>query len=193
MDEEVKKQAVADETKGVAEPTPAVDSAQGADLDALLSQYDEGTKPVSPPEPKVETPTNDIVATRLQKLEQRYLQEEVNKAGEEVFDGLEVSGRLREAWLDKMAREKPAIARAFINKDNDPASWKRLIPALRLEARKDFPSAMKVDPEATADRNAVAAAVRGASTKATAEPAPSLGKMSDAELRKYTMDNFGFA
>jgi hypothetical protein len=49
-----------------------------------------------------------------------------------------------------------------------------------------------IDETATADHDAVAAAVRGASGKAQPEPPPNFGNMSDAELRKYTKENFGF-
>jgi hypothetical protein len=38
----------------------------------------------------------------------------------------------------------------------------------------------------------VAAAVRGASAPIMPEKAPDLSKMSDAELRRYTLENFGF-
>jgi hypothetical protein len=50
----------------------------------------------------------------------------------------------------------------------------------------------QIDEQATADHDAVAASVRGASGKAQPEPPPNFGAMSDAELRKYTKQNFGF-
>jgi hypothetical protein len=49
-----------------------------------------------------------------------------------------------------------------------------------------------LDETATADHDAVAASVRGASGKASPEPPPNFGNMSDAELRRYTKTNFGF-
>jgi hypothetical protein len=50
-----------------------------------------------------------------------------------------------------------------------------------------------IDPDLTADRAMVAAAVRGAGAKIdVAEPAPAFGYMSDAELKDYTRRNFGF-
>jgi hypothetical protein len=49
-----------------------------------------------------------------------------------------------------------------------------------------------IDEIATADHDAVAASVRGASGKAQPEPPPNLGQMSDKQLREYTRTNFGF-
>jgi hypothetical protein len=49
-----------------------------------------------------------------------------------------------------------------------------------------------IDAQATADHDAVAAAVRGSSAKASPEPPPNFGNMSDRQLREYTKTNFGF-
>jgi hypothetical protein len=61
-----------------------------------------------------------------------------------------------------------------------------------FEVEKRGRSHKPVDPDATADHDAVAAAVRGASGKASPEPPPNFGNMTDAELRRYTKTNFGF-
>jgi hypothetical protein len=50
----------------------------------------------------------------------------------------------------------------------------------------------KIDEQVSADRMAVANAVRGASGKVGEEPAPNFGQLSDAELKDYTRKNFGF-
>ena len=49
-----------------------------------------------------------------------------------------------------------------------------------------------IDEDATQVHMDVAAAVRGASAPIMPEKAPDLSKMSDAELRRYTLENFGF-
>jgi len=48
------------------------------------------------------------------------------------------------------------------------------------------------DPGATADREAVTAAVMGASNQAPESPAPDLSHVSDKALREYTRKNFKF-
>jgi hypothetical protein len=45
---------------------------------------------------------------------------------------------------------------------------------------------------ATADREAVTAAVRGTSGEPAPEPPPNFNTMSDAELQSYTREEFGF-
>jgi hypothetical protein len=49
-----------------------------------------------------------------------------------------------------------------------------------------------IDETATAEHDAVCSAVRGASGKASPEPPPNFGNMSDKELSKYTKEHFGF-
>ncbi len=184
-------QAVVDEAKGAAQPAPEADSArEGSDIDALLAQFDQETqKPeISPPEPK--PAKQDAEPDWAQALKQRLLQEDILKVTAEVFADLDVPDWIQASWLDKVAREKPALQRAFLNRYNEPSAWNKIVKSLKPEAQKEFAKARKVDQEATADKEAVAAAVRGASTKVAAEPAPDFSKMSDAELQKWKMENF---
>ena len=164
-----------------------------ADLDSLIAQFEEGTtkEAVSPPEPK-QPAIDPATIDRIKRVESRLLEEDINGAVKQVFGDMKVASRVAKGWLDQVARENPAIAKAFLNKANDPKSWDKFAKALSKEAEKDFPVS-KVDENATADHEAVAQAVRGNSTKVTAEPPPDLSKMSNAELRKYTQDNWGFS
>jgi len=164
-----------------------------ADLDTLLAEFDQGTqKPaVSQPEPK-QPAIDPATIERIKRVESRLLEEDINGAVKQVFGDMKVSPRVAKGWLDQVARENPAVAKAFLNKANDPATWNKFAKSLSKEAEKDFPVS-KVDEEATADHAAVAQAVRGASTKVAAEPPPDLSKMSDAELRKFTQENWGFS
>ncbi len=164
-----------------------------ADLDTLLAEFDQGTKPVVSQPETVKQPTIDpATIERIKRVESRLLEEDINGAVKQVFGDRNVSPRVAKGWLDQVARENPAIAKAFLNKAHDPATWNKFAKSLSKEVDKDFPES-KVDEDATADHAAVAAAVRGASTKVAAEPPPDLSKMSDAELRKYTQDHFGYS
>jgi len=109
--------------------------------------------------------------------------------------------------------ELSKVERALAQLQNNPAADRKKVAALmqygyRLglaynsreilkRARADIVNRGReirpIDPEATADYEMVAQAVRGAGGKVAAEPAPDLSKMSDAELRKYTQDNYGFS
>ncbi len=185
------EQAVVEDANAPAEPGVAVETRteQDADLDALLAEFDQKTQPAAPPpEPKVEKP-NDFVSQRVQRIEQRLLQEDIDEAVKEVFGDLKVPKRAAIGWLDQAARENEAIQKAFLNKANDPRTWNRFAKALSKEAQKDF---APIDVGATVDREAVTAAVKGASKPIAAEPAPNLGAMNDAEFAAYTRKNFGF-
>jgi hypothetical protein len=65
---------------------------------------------------------------------------------------------------------------------------RRAIFAVEKRGRAHRP----VDPDATADHDAVAAAVRGSSGKASPEPPPNFGNMTDKELARFTKQNYGF-
>jgi hypothetical protein len=49
-----------------------------------------------------------------------------------------------------------------------------------------------IDETATAEHDAVVAAVKGASGKAQPEPPPNFGQMSDKEFNRWTRTNLGF-
>jgi hypothetical protein len=69
---------------------------------------------------------------------------------------------------------------------------KAILRRAMIEIRDRAESHRPLDPIATAEHDAVAAAVRGASGKASPEPPPNFGAMSDAELRRFTKQNYGF-
>jgi hypothetical protein len=61
-----------------------------------------------------------------------------------------------------------------------------------IEIGKRAAAHRPIDETATAEHDAVRAAVLGASGKAQPEPPPNFGQMSDRQLREYTKTNFGF-
>lgn len=192
------KQAVVDESKAAATPAVTDDSARvdGDPLDTLLSQWDEAQKakqaPVSPSVPHTQQQQEAPLSPRAARLEERLFQEDLNEAVSNIAGDMKIPRRAAIGWLDQIAREKPAVGQAFLNKANDPQTWERFERALRKEMKDEFKSFM-VDETATADREAVAQAVRGASTtKVAAEPAPKFGGMSNAAYRKYVIENHGF-
>ena len=200
------KQAVVDDTKVVAKPTTEVDSARdGVDpLDQLLAEYDQGTRKtettITPPEKKVATPPTDEVTQKVRLLEMQateWANERHKKAISETIASIrgdvpveDFDDDFVEAWLDAQARKDPRLATAFTQKSQNPRQWQKVEAELRKSLAKKAGS--RIDRGVTEDRVAVAASLRGASTKVATEPAPKLGAMSDAELRKYTRENFGF-
>lgn len=198
------QQAVVDETRVAATPATGVDNArEDVDpLDQLLAEYDQGTKkpdPVTPPENKPTPLPDDVVQTV------RFLESEVRESRREkderaisetvasirgdvptdVYDDDMIRG-----WLEVQAVKDPRLAEAFKQKNQNPRGWERVKGELRKALAKKAGS--QIDRGATDDRAAMTAAIRGASTRASADPPPNLGRMTDAELRKHTQDNYGF-
>jgi hypothetical protein len=69
---------------------------------------------------------------------------------------------------------------------------KEILRRLERDIQHRAASFHPVDPDATADYAAVAAAVRDGGGKVSPEPPPNLGSLTDNELRNYTKKNFGF-
>jgi len=188
-------QPVADTTNATPEAVTADTSARTDDLDALLGQFEAGTQPQ--PEPKPAAAPTDDVAKRVEQLE-RTLAETKFKSdfepvlkrirGEipaEVFSDEEITD-----WLDGKAKRNPALQTAYLNRNKNPAAWAKVEKTFNAELAKKF--SRLPDPDATAERDAVAAAVRSASTKAPPEKPLSLSGLSNAEYNQKVKEQFGF-
>jgi hypothetical protein len=198
------QQPVVDTADAQAKPVAdATDSARKDvdDLDSLLAEFDQGTKKpdtVSSPDPKPTLP--DALAQDVQALKsqaQEWAQEKNKRAIAETVDDIRgdvpkevFDDEMVEAWLDAQARRDPRLAQAWLQREQNSQKWGKVKAELGRQLAKKAGSLP--DRNATDDREAVAAAVRGASAKAAAEPAPNFGAMTDAELRKYNREHFGF-
>lgn len=191
------KQAVVDETDTKPKAGSEVESARsdGDELDKLLAEFDQQTKPAPVTQPEAKpTPkdTEPVIPDRIRKLEDRLFQEDLNETVTNIVGDLKIPRRAAMGWLDQMARENPAIGQAFLNKSTNPQAWKRLEKVLSKEIEKEFSALSPVDREVTEDVAAVAAAVRGASTRVPEEPAPNYAGQSNAEYRQSIRKQYGF-
>jgi hypothetical protein len=116
--------------------------------------------------------------------------DEVKETAADIFGDIRAPEKAKIGWLDQMARETPEAAAAWNARHTNPRQWGRWKNYLSRAAASEFKS--QVDTVATEDREAVTAAVRGASTKVTPEPAPNFGNMSNSEFRKTVRDKYGF-
>lgn len=164
----------------------------GDDLDSLLSQYETATQTApSPPQTAVVPPELKALADKVQYLEGQLGQVSKvsykadmdsaikNIRGEldpEVFDN-----SLVEAWLDSEARRDERLQRAWLEREAKPKAWEKIQGELGKNFSRKF--SKMPDRQVTEDRDAVTAAVRGASTKAPSEQAPNYASMDNAELR----------
>lgn len=205
---EENKQAVVE--KPDAQAKPAAEGAdarddKGDDLDALLSQYDTETqqKPgadaASKPEQKQATDSDPVkkLATEVEELRRReadrqyrsdiqpVLQKLRGDIPPELYDDEDIQD-----WLDREAKKDTRIAKAWQNRHDDPRTLDKVVDALGKRLSQRF--SKLPDKQATDDRDAVAAAIRGASTKAPEGKAPDYSKASNQEFANQVEKDFGF-
>ena len=192
-------QPVVDAADTTAQPVVQANDARndGDDLDTLLKQFDQGTKAeaVSPPatEQTQQTQTAPAVdPVRLQRIEERLFREDLDRTVVNIMGDVKVSKRMATGWVDQMARERPAVAQAFMNRHSNPEAWGRIERSLAKEFAKEMKQFTSIDPQVTEDREIVAAAVRGASTKAPESKPVKMDHLSNAEYRRTVMEQYGF-
>lgn len=188
-------QAVVDGANAVAQPTADASNAQEPTLEQLLDEYDRSVqRPQAQPEPVQQQPyIPDAPATlppEIKYMQEKMFMDDVRKSLKAIAGDSKIPEDAALGWLDQKARKIPQIAMAFQNRHRDPRMVQKWEKYLQKEWASDF--GPTIDPVATEDREAVAQAVRGASTKVTADPPPKLGGMSNAEYRKYVREQHGF-
>jgi hypothetical protein len=157
------------------EDAAAVDSgaAQEDGLDELLKEFDAKKEASSQKEPeKAAEPTaTEVPIEVLATLEKRlndYEARQVRKELEGLFDrftvGVQADQLDAEAFLNAKALRDPRINQAYIQRESNPKRWDKVEAELHKEFSRRF--GKKVDKQATESRDAVAAAVRSASTAA---------------------------
>lgn len=171
----------------------AEDRASGnADLDSLLSEFEEGTKPEPKKTQKRERPdevtqfVREIMAERQRKQVDTDIGNAVEAvAKSEAFKG--VPKNLVRRMLISHAYDNPAFDQAFQKRGEDPAGWQAAVSKASEELSADIQDLPKVD--ARDDVEAAKATVEGTSSgKSESSDGPAVAdlmNMSDAEFRRY--------
>lgn len=183
-------------TQAVTETDATVDQSvedEGAqDLDSLLNEFEEETKPKSE-QPKVKAEdVNEVVNYINQQRQQQAIEAEKNdiksavesiKSSMEGMDNIP-SDRLIRGLLQDYAAENENVRKAFANRQQNPKAWNAALKNAAKEIKEEF----SVDTQTTSDRDAITSAVRSASTK---QPEPEQkkdwGSMSDYEFQQEKM------
>lgn len=168
------------------------------DLDALLKEFDTETKSPEPAKPATAAPAaidpavaNETVLSEAKFIRQERFQKDMDETikkvrgdlPEELFDG-----PLVQAWIDSQATKDPRLAQAWANRNADPKKFGQVV----TELGKRFSKYGKLpDKQATEDREAVTAAVRGASTRAPEGKAPNYAGMTNADFAAEKDRAFG--
>jgi hypothetical protein len=193
------EQTVGTVPEAQAQPGAEVTTAQdkGFDLDGLLSEFTEQTKPVTQPqtEPqKAAAPAVDPdVKRKLDKLDDLLFKQEWNPVLGRIRGDIPAEVMSDDELTDLMngrAMRDVRLKNAWENRASNPAAWSKVEKALNAELTKKFQKLP--DAATTEDVAAVTAAVRGASNKAPPAQAPKFGNMSNAEYRKYVKENHGY-
>lgn len=195
-------QAVVDETNAAPVADAEVTNArEGDDLDTLLKEFDQGTKTVDQPkpEPKPGADSDEVVTARNEVLQARdeIRQEKFTKDMRATVDDIRgdlpkehFDDTLVRGWINARAEDDPRLAKAWMERAAKPQEFKRVVASLGREFAKKY--GRLPDKQATEDREAVTAAVRGASTKVPEGKSPDFTKMSDGEFGKEVQEKYGF-
>ena len=187
-------QPAAADTNVEAQPQTAATGAQNDDLESLLRSFDDQTSTRPQPQPAPATVAAGTANVELATLqaEVKALKESTWRAKDEadtadavrkIKGDLEIPDYAVQGWLIDKARNDPRISQLWNERDQRPRDVQRMIERMKVDFAKEQAKFKPVDANATADREAVTAAVKGASTtRAPAEPAPSYGKMTDSEF-----------
>ena len=190
---EIDGKQAADGDDSVNDQTDGGDGAQGDDdLDSLLKEFDEETAPL------VDAGTGDPagdedsgLAGRLETIEGALARKDLDASIDimkAADDSLEVfkPGRLR-AVIESEAREDPRIARAWINRHQNPKKWQSVCTSIGKKFAGEISGT--VDTEATAGREAARALARGTPARNTLPDGhmadADIANMSDAEFDVY--------
>lgn len=195
------QQAVVEKPNVAAQPATEATSARDTtdDLDSLLNEFQDKPTLADKPQPELKTETDKSTKTddgafaALEQVQSFIFRQDMQKTiatvrGEldpETFDE-----PLVEAWIDAQARQDPRLKTAWVNRHASPKQFERVVQGLARNFAKKF--SRLPDRNATEDRAAVTAAVRGASTKAPEGKAPDFKEMSDAEFNESVKKEYGF-
>jgi hypothetical protein len=172
----------------------------GSELDSLLNQYDQETRPSAPATPATPQPTPAAAAApatplpvdpTVYEVKRRLDHEDMSKLvtairgdlPDEVFDFDFVR-----AWVAGQAEKDTRLEKAWKGRFENPKAFEQVQAALGREFAKKM--GKLPDRQATEDREAVAAAVRGAS-RSPVETPPNYSSMPDGEFQKAKEKAFG--
>lgn len=177
-----------DVTDGQAAPAPEANN--NATLDELLGEFNEPTPEPAKPKGDDLSRVVDYVDNMAAKESQREFDNAVDTAVKSIKaddSAAKYPDRMIKGHLNALADENPQFKNAFLNRDKNPAAWKKSLDWASKEFSKDISSVP--DDQLTSDLEAAQASVRGISNEAPDAPkaktSAELTKMSDAEFRAY--------
>lgn len=172
------------------------------DLDSLLNEFDVAQKPAATKEtqPEQKPAADSDLQSRLNQMEgfvnqaeARQFRQDMDKTISSIRGDLDpemFDDKLVQAWLDVQAQADQRLQEAWLNRHSKPKQFEKVVESLGRNFVKKY--GQLPDKAATEDREAVTAAVRGASTKTPEGKAPDFSGMSNAEYRETHKKQFGY-
>lgn len=195
------QQAVVDETNGAAQPAPEGTNARdGDELDNILKEFEERPaasttaqpeKPAASPQNEVQNASAEVLAARDEIRSERFNRDmnvTIGKVRGDLPSDLYDDDIVR-SWINAQADKDPRLAQAWANRDKNPQKFEQVVNALGRDFAKRYGKVP--DKGATEDREAVTAAVRGASTSAPPAKAPNYATMTPGEFQAEKDRMFG--
>ena len=187
-------QPVVEDPEAVATPTVEENNARDNEpsLDELLSQYDQEVK-TEIKQPETQSEPLDALRNEIKEMREERQNETFRKDMDSLVSSVkgdqDFDETLVEAWIDAEARKDARLSNAWAQRHQDPRKFEQVKAQLTKKFSKAF--APKVDPETTADKEAVTAAMTGTG-KAPETPPPDYSGMNNAEFREAAKKEYGF-
>jgi hypothetical protein len=181
-------------TGSTSKPTPSADDGDPlADIPDAQPQQPQHTLPAPTHSQEVLAMMNYLLGIERDRQTERDRADEVmainsirGDIGKEVYSDDMVAG-----WINGIAKSDERVQSAWKNRHAEPEKYQRVVASLGRRFRSEQVGNLP-DRDATADRAAVTAAVRGASTRQPEAKPPDFSRMSDAEARDAIQKQHGY-
>ena len=159
-------EAIANNSEAVA---PDSGSESVTDLDSLLSEYDNSATTTTEQAASSELDEPDRlkrVENLLETSERRHAKEQYRYGMENTVSmmrnalGVDINADILESYVSNEAKKDERIAQAWIKKDENPNSWKKIVTALANDFKGKMGDFANFDHQATNNLDAVRASVK---------------------------------
>lgn len=205
MPDTTNEQTVVDGADTQAKQASEAEGARTQTLEELLASYESNASDPQPASPSVsdDKATDGGSDNKVAELERKFA--ELERQNQEAQYQTDVSSAVKairgdlpseiftdahmEGWLTAEAKRDPRIAKAWMDRADNPQLWGQIQSQLSTRF-SDWLKSLP-DAKATEDRAAIADAVRGASTtapKGDDVDEAAVRKMSDSEFETYVAE-----
>lgn len=161
-------EAIANNSEAVA---PDSGSESVTDLDSLLSEYDNSATTTT--EQATASSGEVDESDRLKRIERQLEQSQRHAAKTQYRSGMDqtvsvmreviganIDADILEGFVEGQAKKDERITQAWINRDESPAKWKKIVTALAHNFEGKLKGISNVDHQATNNLDAVRASVK---------------------------------